>query len=130
MDLAYQANGSNTSRLRTLEKILGSQIEMSSMSFLDKSISIWCDNSVPTNEHQIWWKTVGLNSIDKIVEESKKIININKHIEAIIVEHISQNANNLVWFILISKDNVVRAFQSEQDVCLHLKELISRHAPL
>lgn len=129
MDLAYQANGSNTSRLRVLEKTLGSQIEMSSMS-LDKSLAIWCDNSIPTDKYQIWWKTVGLESLDKIVNESKKNINTNKHIEAIIVEHISQNVNNLVWFILISKDNVVRAFQNEQDVCLHLKELISRYTPL
>lgn len=127
MDLTYQANGDNQHHIRLLSDTLGS----SGVTALDSSskavFSIWCDNITPPSEYHVWWQDTSLESIDKIVSYAKHKIELHKNINIMILEHSAQSISNVIFFVLVSKDNVVRTFQNEKDVCLYLKEIASRY---
>lgn len=127
MDLNYSVQGNNQNRLRLVENILGTS---DSLSVMEESIanlfSIWCDDTKPTSACHVWWKNTSLNSVDDISKQAQKDMIENPLIDIVIFEHKATLLDGLMWFVLISKDNVVRTFQNDVDVCQHLKELISR----
>jgi hypothetical protein len=128
MDLNYSVNGANQNRLRLIGNILGAS---SSLSMLEDSapnlFSIWCDDTKPASNCHVWWKNTSLSSVDEISAQAEKDMAENPLIDIMIFEHNTASLDNLMWFVLISKDNVVRTFQNETDVCQHLKELIARY---
>lgn len=130
MDLTYQASGANQHRVRLLSETLGS----SSVSALDSSskaaFSIWCDNISPPSQYHVWWQNTSLESIDKIVSYAKKQIDLHTNLNIIILEHSSQSIDNVIFFVVVSKDNVVRTFQNEKDVCLYLKDLVAKYGDI
>lgn len=130
VDLTYQANGANQHRVRLLSETLGA----SSVAALDSSskaaFSIWCDHTTPPSKYHVWWQNTSLESIDKIVLYAKQQINSQSNLSIVILEHSSQSVENITFFVVVSKDNVVRTFQNEKDVCLYLKELASKYSEI
>lgn len=130
MDLTYQANGANQHRVRLLSETLGA----SSVAALDDeskaAFSIWCDHTTPPSKYHVWWQNTSLESIDKIVLYAKQQINSQSNLSIVILEHSSQSVENITFFVVVSKDNVVRTFQNEKDVCLYLKELASKYSEI
>lgn len=128
MDLNYKASGTNTNRLRLFNQILGTNAEMSALDDVTQSVfSIWCGDNMPGKDYKVWWKNTGHDSIEKIVEQAKKDMLDNSCLDIIVAEHKGEFADNLFWIVAISRDNIVRTFQNDIDVCLYLKELIAKH---
>jgi len=128
MDLKYQAQGDNKSRLRLIEQTLGSSADFHAMDTSTSVFSIWCGDQPPAEHVKIWWKDSSLPTIDAMIEYSKKQMSKHRNIDIMILEHDTHNAKeNLKWFVVVSKDNVVRTFQNDTDVCSYLKEMAARH---
>lgn len=127
MDLTYQVNGDNQHHIRLLSDTFGSSAVTAFDSSSKAVFSIWCGNNAPSSEYHVWWQNTSLGSIDKIVSYAKQQIELHKNINIMILEHSAQSILNITFFVLVSKDNIVRTFQSEKDICLCLKEIAARY---
>lgn len=124
MDLKCQINGDNKHHIRMLNETMG--IETSIVSSFDSSdiLSIWCSNDTPPNGYNVWWQNSAFGSVDKMVLYAKKQFELYSFVNMIVMEHTSQSVDNITFFVVVSKDNIVRTFQNVKDLCLYFKELV------
>ena len=127
MDLRYQAQGSNKTRLRLISKVMGASAEISVQSENNNVFRIWCEDSPPPPQYQIWWQNTGLSFIDEMVVQAKKLLSQHNDVKYIVMEHVGGQNIGVNWCVVVSKENVVRTFQSEVDVCNYLRELAARY---
>ena len=124
MDLNYRAGGHNTTRLRLIEQQLGEK-PVAVQSENIQPFQIWCSDDAPDLKCKVWWTSTGLDSIDSISSFAKKKMAEHTNVDLMILEHSSKDSQ--AWFVVCGKDNVIRTFQSETDICSYLKEIIARH---
>ena len=129
MDLTYRAHGDNPARLRMIYQAMGPSADVMMLENPSSIIfSIWCSDSPPPENFHVWWTNTGLETIDLIVDYAKQQLQLYKQIDILVLQHVVQRPiDNLTWYILVSKDNITRTFQSEVDTCRYLQEMAARY---
>lgn len=125
MDLIYQAVGTNKHRIRLLKSFVGE----STVKALDDSgaFTVCCDEHMSNPNASVWWTETVKSNTKELIEEGKSYLQAHPNLKIVIIEH-GKTVDSVNWFVVISRDNVVRTFQAEADVCQFLQGFVAKQS--
>jgi hypothetical protein len=125
MDLNYQATGSNKHRLCLLNSVLGTNTVKTLA--LSNVFTICCDEQMSNKNAAVWWtETVKSNTSD-LISQGQSYLQEYPNLKFVVLEH-GKTIDTIKWFLVVARDDTVRTFQTEADVCQFLQTFAAKQS--
>jgi len=123
MDLNYHAVGANKHRIRLLKSFIGEN----TVKALDNSsaFTICCDKHMSNSNASVWWTETVKSNTKELIEEGESYLQIHPNLKIVVLEH-GKTIDSIRWFLVVARDNTVRTFQTETDVCQFLQGFVTK----